>query len=169
LSNQLRLTPTSFIVLGLVEQSGEATPYSLKQGVEASVGNFWSIPHSQLYSESERLAGGGYLDERRESGGRRRRVYSITTKGKAALAGWRKEPTSALPELRDVSLLKLFLGAEPEPLATAQLEAHKRKLETYSSLAEGDDGKPPRGPWQALGAGIAHEREWVRFWAKLAP
>lgn len=164
-----RLSPTSFIVLGLLERAGEATPYDLKQLLEASVGNFWSIPHSQLYSESERLAGAGHLDERRERGGRRRRIYSITERGRKALARWRQEPTGALPELRDVSLLKLFMGAEPGPLAAAQLEAHERKLAEYKDLAAADDGKPPRGPWDALAAGVAHERVWVEFWNKLAP
>ena len=45
---ELSLTPTSFIVLGLVERSAGATPYELKQMVAASIGNFWSVPHSQL-------------------------------------------------------------------------------------------------------------------------
>ena len=69
----MQLTPTSYIVLGLLEAAdGEATPYDLKQAVAASVGNFWSIPHSQLYAEPERLARAGYLTEERETHGRRR-------------------------------------------------------------------------------------------------
>lgn len=164
----IRLAPTSFIVLGFIDVAGEATPYDLKQQLEASVGNFWSIPHSQLYSESERLASAGYLSERREVTGRRRRVYTLTAAGRKALAEWRNEPTDVLPELRDVSLLKLFLGGQPEKLAAPQVEAHTRKLKTYVALAEADDGSEPRGPWLALESGIAHEREWVRFWNKLA-
>jgi DNA-binding PadR family transcriptional regulator len=168
MSSDVHLTPTSFIVLGFIEAAGDATPYDLKQGLEQSAGNFWSIPHSQLYSESERLADAGHLSERRESSGRRRRVYSMTAKGRRALNKWRDEPTGALPELRDVSLLKLFLGGDPAALATPQLDAHRRKLEAYRALASADEGAGPRGPWQALEAGIAHEREWIRFWSKLA-
>ena len=52
----IQLTQTSYVVLGLVEQAGEATPYDLKQIVAATVGSFFSIPHSQLYAEPERLA-----------------------------------------------------------------------------------------------------------------
>src|SRR5439155_24198373 len=61
LVNVISLTPTSYIVLGLISQAGEAPPYSLNQMAAATVGNFFSIPHSQLYAEPERLAGGGYL------------------------------------------------------------------------------------------------------------
>ncbi len=62
----VRLTPTSYVVLGLVEQLGTATPYDLKRAALAGVGHFWSLPHTQLYSEPARLAAAGYLDEERE-------------------------------------------------------------------------------------------------------
>jgi PadR family transcriptional regulator, regulatory protein AphA len=58
---ELRLTPISYIVLGFVAWSGEATPYRLKQLVARSVGNFWTLQHAQLYTEPERLAAAGYL------------------------------------------------------------------------------------------------------------
>ena len=48
--SSLRLTPTSYVVLGLVREMGEATPYALKQAVTLGVGNFWSLQHAQLYS-----------------------------------------------------------------------------------------------------------------------
>src|SRR6201999_4095958 len=57
MSSEIRLTPTSYIVLGLIDAAGEATPYDLKQTVGLSLGNFWSLPHAQLYAEPERLAG----------------------------------------------------------------------------------------------------------------
>src|SRR3954463_750727 len=96
---EIRLTPTSYIVLGLLEMSGESTPYALKQLVAGSVGFFWTLPHPQLYTEPERLAAGGYLDEKREERGRRRRLYSITAKGRRALESWRTETTTDLAEL----------------------------------------------------------------------
>ena len=163
----LNLTPTSYIVLGLIELSEEATPYDLKQAVGLTLGNFWSLQHAQLYSEPERLAGAGYLKERREQGGRRRRHYSITAKGRKALEEWRRAPTERLYELRDMSLLKLFFGADPRDLAETQLEAHRRKLAEYEGLKSLDSGGEPRGPWLALEAGIGHERESIRFWKRL--
>ena len=168
MQDDLRLTPTSYIVLGLIELSGECTPYELKQAVAWSLGNFWSIQHAQLYSEPERLTGAGLLRERREESGRRRRRYSLTKKGARALEAWRRTPTDQLSELRDPGLLKLFFGADPAELAEVQLEAHRRKLAEYEALQRFDSGEEPRGPWLALESGIGHEREWIGFWEGLA-
>ena len=154
-------------MLGLLELSGEATPYELKQAVAMTLGNFWSVQHAQLYSEPERLAKAGYLSERREEGGRRRRRYSLTAKGKAALEEWRETPTGQLSELRDLALLKLFFGADPVELAEVQLEAHRRKLAEYEVMRRMDPGEGARGPWLALDSGIGHEREWMRFWERV--
>jgi PadR family transcriptional regulator, regulatory protein AphA len=164
LQSEISLTPTSYIVLGFLDQAGELTPYALKQQLEASVGNFWSLPHSQVYAEPARLAAAGYLTERQERSGRRRKRYALTGKGRKALERWRDEPATAMPELRDLSLLKLFFGGDPARIASAQLAAHREKLAAYEALIEADDGSEPRGPWLALRSGIGHEREWVRFW-----
>ncbi len=162
-----KLTATSFIVLGLVERAGEATPYALKGIVEATIGNFWSVPHSQLYAEPARLARDGLLSEKRERGGRRRRLFRITPAGRRALREWADEPTDALPELRDLSLLKMFFDGDAGALAPAQLAAHRRKLDAYEALMSADPGTEPRAPWRTLSAGIRFEREWVRFWSSL--
>jgi DNA-binding PadR family transcriptional regulator len=168
MSSEIRLTPTSFIVLGLLEAAGEATPYELKQVVAASLGDFWSIQHAQLYSEPERLAEAGYLSERREEGGRRRRHYKVTAAGRGALRSWLEEPTGELTELRDPGLLKLFFGADPKTLAEAQLPVHQRKLAEYEGLLAEMGAGAPAGIRLSLESGIGHEREWVRFWSKLA-
>jgi PadR family transcriptional regulator, regulatory protein AphA len=168
MSSEIRLTPTSFIVLGLLEAAGEATPYELKQVVAASLGDFWSIQHAQLYSEPERLTEAGYLSERREEAGRRRRHYKVTAAGRKALRSWIEEPTAELTELRDPGLLKLFFGADPKALSAAQVPVHERKLADYEELlAQMGTGAPP-GMRLSLESGIGHEREWVRFWSKLA-
>ena len=163
----LKLTPTSYIVLGLLNASGEGTPYDLKRMVAVSIGNFWSLHHAQLYSEPERLAGAGLLTEKQEKTGRRRKVYALTDEGRAALRGWIKTPTDELSELRDPGLLKLFLGADPARLAPVQAEAHRRKLSEYEAIRDAP-AQGPRGPRLALEAGIEHERVWLRFWERLA-
>jgi PadR family transcriptional regulator AphA len=162
-----RLTPTSYIVLGLLWGVGEATPYQLKQIVAGSVGYFWSLQHAQLYTEPERLARGGYVSEEREEGGRRRKLYRITEKGKQAMRDWRTEPTDTLAELRDLALLKLFFGADPKTLAAAQLEAHRRRLAEYERIRQEMPEDVPRGPRLALDAGIRHARSWIGFWQDL--
>src|SRR4051794_757166 len=121
----IRLTPVSYIVLGLVEQLGEATPYALKTAAASSVGNFWSVQHAQLYTEPARLSDAGLLAAEQEPGGRRRRRYRLTDDGRRSLDDWRASPTADLGELRSPGLLQLFFGADPGPLAGAQLAAHR--------------------------------------------
>jgi PadR family transcriptional regulator, regulatory protein AphA len=164
----IRLTPTSYIVLGLLDFAGESTPYRLKQLVAGSVGHFWTLQHAQLYTEPERLAGAGYVTESRESGGRRRKLYALTKRGREALAAWRDDPASQRAELREPSLLKLFFGADPRRLAEVQLPAHREKLAEYEAIRDGMPAEVPDGPRQALAMGIRHEREFVRFWQELA-
>ena len=162
-----RLNPISFIVLGFVSWAGEATPYRLKQLVGQSVGNFWTLQHAQLYSEPERLAKAGYLTERRERGGRRRKLYSITDKGSQALDEWRAEPTDSILELRAPALLKLFFGADPAVLAPIQIEAHRRKLAEYEQIRDAMPNDVPEGPRLALDAGIDAERHQIAWWERV--
>jgi PadR family transcriptional regulator, regulatory protein AphA len=168
-SSEVNLTPTSVIVLGLLEFiGGEGTPYDLKQAVGLTVGHFWTFQHAQLYTETERLASAGLLSERREEGGRRRKHYKLTAKGRRALDEWRREPATEVPELRDLGVLKLFMGAEPATVANTQIAAHEERLERYYEIRKLDNGDEPRGPWVALEAGIHYEKQMIRFWKQLA-
>jgi PadR family transcriptional regulator AphA len=165
---EIRLTPTSYIVLGLLEMAGESTPYGLKQLVAGSVGHFWTLQHAQLYTEPERLAAGGYVTEKRERSGRRRRLYSLTDSGRAALEAWRQDPATDRAELREPSLLKLFFGADAERLAAAQIPAHSAKLAEYEAIRDRMPADVDEGPRQALDMGIRYEGEMLRFWEELA-
>jgi PadR family transcriptional regulator, regulatory protein AphA len=162
------LTHTSFVMLGLVEMSGEATPYDLKQAASYSVGNFWTMQHAAFYSEPQRLAEAGLLSVKQEEGGRRRKHYRLTASGTKALDAWRAQPTADLAEIRNPALLKLFFGADPATLAQAQLEASKEKLAQYESMYAQSEGRVTPGPRASLEAGIAQMRAWVRFWQRLA-
>jgi PadR family transcriptional regulator AphA len=163
----IKLTPTSYVVLGLVDVLESATPYDLKQAASLGLGNFWSLPHTQLYSEPARLAAAGLLDERREQAGRRRRIYTLTDSGRSALEEWRNEPTADTYEIRDAGLLRLFFGADPLALAELQLAAHRENLRRFEELQARAGADAPEGARLALEAGIGHEREYVRFWSAL--
>jgi PadR family transcriptional regulator, regulatory protein AphA len=164
----VQLTPTSYIVLGLLDQAGEATPYQLKQMVDFSVGHFWSLPRSQLYAEPARLARAGYLTENREEDGRRRKRYTLTLRGRDALRRWTDAPTTEYTELRDLAFLKLFFGADPAAMAETQLAALRPLLQSYKALRALDDGEGPRGPRQTLEAGIDHVKTSIRIWERIA-
>jgi PadR family transcriptional regulator AphA len=164
--SSIKLTDTSYAVLGLIDQWGPSNPYQLKSVASVSVFHFWTIPHTQIYTECRKLAEAGQLAEQREETGRRRRTYRLTAKGRKALAEWRADPNTDYYELRDPGLMKLFAGADPAALAETQLEAHERRLHSYEALR---DSMPdmPEGMRLALEAGIGHAREYVRFWSGL--
>jgi PadR family transcriptional regulator AphA len=170
-SNEIRLSHSSYIVLGLLESAGEATPYDLKQFVTLTLGDFWTVPHAQLYAEPERLAEAGYLDVRQEEGGRRRKYYKLTERGRKAMREWLAEPTDEMAEMRDPAVLKLFFGSDPKRLAEVQLPAHESRLTRYEEmqkLSELNKNGTPEGMRLALDVGVTFEREAVKFWRKLA-
>lgn len=156
------------MVLGLLSFAGESTPYELKAGHAASVGNFWSIPHSQLYAEPDRLASAGYVTVRREEGGRRRKHYAITDAGREALAAWLADPATPPAEFREPAMLKLFFGADPKAMAPDQLARHRERLALYRALRD-ELAKDPgaRGAVLTLDAGIRHSQVWVEYWESL--
>ncbi len=166
--DEIDLTPTSYIVLGLLAMAGEVTPYDLKQAVAASVGHFWSLPHSQVYAEPARLARAGYVTEHQEPDGRRRKLYGLTDRGRGALSDWLENLTPELYMLRDLALLKLFFGADARELAKVQLQTHEQRLSEYEALREQLTEEAPVGPRLALELGIRHERETVKFWTEHA-
>jgi PadR family transcriptional regulator AphA len=133
------LSPSAYVVLGLLAAYGPATPYDLKRWVDTSVGYFWSFPRAQLYVEPARLKQLGLVDEDVEQAGRRRRVYRITDAGTGALREWINGPYNAPTELRDTGLLKLFFAGvasteEVVALARAQQAGHQRRLADYERI-----------------------------------
>jgi PadR family transcriptional regulator, regulatory protein AphA len=165
----IRLTQTSYAVLALFEHLGEATSYDLKQAIEASIENFWQVPHTTAYDEPARLASGGYLNVRQEPAGRRRKLYSLTELGRRALHAWANEPTASPPQLRDETMLKIFAGADPATLLPARRAWHQRKLsELQSLLALVEQTNGPSGPSLTLIAGVAYHRQMLAVLGKLA-
>ena len=180
--SNLTLSPTSYLVLGLLAREGPSTPYELERHVEATLGNFWSFAHTLLYSEPPRLAAYGLVTETRETGGRRRRVFEITEAGRSALGAWLDRPSSEPTELRDLGLLQFFF-ADLAPhharlkLAEQQLGIHRARLAAYQEdarLERRPDG-PRRGDrtvehWrgETLRMGILYEAAAVEFWTGAA-
>ena len=64
---------TSYIVLGLLERIEPATPYDLKQLAQVSTVNFWTVPHTQIYTRVRAPRRGGAAQQnaasRRDAGG----------------------------------------------------------------------------------------------------
>lgn len=168
------LTPTSYLVLGLVAGMGPVTPYEMKQFVSDSIGYFWSFPHSQLYAEPDRLLDAGLLDVEQEETGRRRKRYSITAEGRRALDAWLADPTSEVEEIRSMATLKLFFGAlarseDVVALAEEQVRACREKLDAYRAIDEAVGGAPGfEFPLVTLRLGMKVEQAELEFWQDIA-
>jgi PadR family transcriptional regulator, regulatory protein AphA len=176
MSTELRLGPTSYLVLGVVATLGPSTSYDLKRYVRLSVGNFWPFPHTQLYAEPARLAEAGLLEETREETGRRRRHYTITAAGRRRLAEWLSEPVSTPTEYRDLGLLKFFFAELAQPgdviaLAQDQLVAQRAQQAGYEKIVARFGNLPDRPELASrvrsaeLGARLA--RTAAEFWEEI--
>ena len=170
----VRLSTTSYVVLGMIALRGPSTPYDLKRAVGHSVGYFWHFPHAQLYSEPDRLTGAGLLDRSNEHGGRRRKTYSLTPDGRDALREWLASSTDEHFQMRDVAELKLFFNEVGSPgdvprLAEEQIAQHRARIAEYEAMVErfGDaDFARPR--MITLELGLEMEHAALRFWQALA-
>jgi PadR family transcriptional regulator, regulatory protein AphA len=177
-----QLSPTSYLVLGLLAREGPSTPYDLKRHVAATLGHFWSFPHALLYAEPPRLVTLRLATETREHHGRRRRIFRITNAGLDALRAWLARPSQQATELRDHGLLQLFfadLGPSEtrHDLAREQLAIHRSKLAGYVEeqrlerrLDGFGAGQRTVEHWrgQTLRMGLLYEQAAVDFWEGVA-
>jgi PadR family transcriptional regulator, regulatory protein AphA len=170
-SKPARLTATSYALLALLDQLGEATSYDIKQSLEKSIENFWPVPHTTAYEEPARLAEGGYLSVKQEAEGRRRKVYSLTDAGREALRAWASEPSAAPPQLRDELMLKVFAGSnQGVALGEERVAWHRAKLEELQGYLEevrAADGWEPSE--RTLLAGVAYHRKMLELADEIRP
>jgi len=169
------LAPVDYLILGLVAWLQPCTSYDLKREVQQTISRFWTFSHTALYQVPADLVTAGLLTDKQEADGRRRRLYQLTPAGQDALRAWLDE-TSAHPiELRDLSLLKLFLlGPHTDPtqayaIANAQAEYHTQRLKEFQELLENYQAGP-NYPTRvaALRFGCKWEQAAVEFWTELA-
>ena len=133
-----RATIADFVpVLGLLAREGPSTPYDLERHVAATLGNFWSFPHTRLYTEPTRLAALNLVTETRETDGRRRRVFAITPAGAAAVGGMARStvcPVDGACATSGCSSCSSRISSTAEVrlrLAEQELSLHQAALATY--------------------------------------
>ena len=165
-----RLGPSSHVILGILAGAGPQTPYRMQQIVGRTVGFYWPFPHAQLYKETGRLAALGMVSETAEPAGRRRKLYSITEQGRAALQVWLAAPTREPAQFRDLGLLKLAFASVASPMARQllredQLAAHTGRLRTYQGYAAIPMDRYLRA---TLELGLRYEAAAVDFWRSIA-
>src|SRR3954468_15644070 len=143
-----QLTATSYAILGLLAIKPWTT-YELAQQMERSFRNFWPRAESRIYEEPKRLVQLGLARSAAEHVGKRpRTVYSITAKGRRALARW-VDAEAGGPELEFEALVKIFFAEHGTRSSTLE-RIEDVRLWAQDKLAEhirvsreiGDDGGP---------------------------
>jgi DNA-binding PadR family transcriptional regulator len=167
----VHLTPTSYVVLGLVARMQPVTSYEMKRRVGISIGHFWPFPHSQLYAEPTRLVQAGLLAEDVEAGGRRRRRYRITERGSEELDRWLSASTVEHTEVRDIGMLKLFFSGDAPAATIANLAAdrfqfHQSRVDEWERLRLEINGMASDVELATLDMGVRVERAAAEFWSE---
>jgi PadR family transcriptional regulator AphA len=143
------LTTTSYAVLGLLAVKPWSS-YELTRQMDRSLGRVWPRAVSKLYEEPKKLASHGLARSAIQQNGRRTRtVYTITAKGRQALAEWLRHPGDG-PALEFEQLLKVFFaenGTKTDLLATLAAAQAWARARCAESLAIGEQYSTGSGPF----------------------
>jgi DNA-binding PadR family transcriptional regulator len=153
------MTTTSYSILGLLAVKPWTT-HELVQQVDRSMRRIWPRAQSKLYEEPKKLVAHGFARATDDPVGRRRRTrYTITAKGRRALARWLQEPGDG-PVLEFEQLLKIgFADSGTRADVVANLDATRRwvleqneeNLATGRAYLEGRGLFPERAALNQLG------------------
>jgi DNA-binding PadR family transcriptional regulator len=172
------LTTTSYAILGLLSLRSWTT-YELAEQMQRALGQFWPRAQSGLYEEPKKLVAHGLARAASGTVGRRpRTVYSITPKGRRAIASWVAERGTGAAVVEFEPLVRVFFaehGTKADLLATLddvrawveqQAAAHIGIPEEY---LEGRGRFPERTAWLVLaGMFLTEIQRAVDRWATWA-
>jgi DNA-binding PadR family transcriptional regulator len=153
------MTTTTYAILGLLAVKPWTT-HELVQQVDRSLRRIWPRAQSKLYEEPKKLVAHGYARASDDSVGRRRRTrYTITAKGRRALAAWLQEPGDG-PTLEFEQMLKIHFadsGSKADVLTNLDAarawvaEQNEENLVTARAYLEGRGLFPERIALNHLG------------------
>lgn len=171
MSSAPAMTTTSYAILGLLAVKPWTT-HELVQQVDRSMRRIWPRAQSKLYEEPKKLVAHGFARATDDSVGRRRRTrYTITAKGRRALAVWLQEPGDG-PVMEFEQLLKISFsdsGTKADILANLNaarswvLAQNEENLATARAYLEGRGLFPQRAALNQLGG-----RFLTEFYATVA-
>ena len=176
MSTSPTLTTTSYAILGLLAVKPWTT-HELVRQVDRSLRRLWPRAQSKLYEEPKKLVAHGLARATDDSVGRRRRTrYTITAKGRRALAAWLQQPGEG-PVLEFEQLLKISFadsGSKADIVANLQatrawvLEQNEENLATARAYKEGRGAFPERAalnqlPGRFLTEFYATVARWVQW------
>ena len=170
------LTTTSYAILGLLAVKPWTT-HELVRQVDRSLRRIWPRAQSKLYEEPKKLVAHGLARATDDSVGRRRRTrYTITGKGRRALAAWLQRPGDG-PLLEFEQLVKISFadsGSRADVLTNLAatrlwvLEQNVENLATGRAYLEGSGPFPERAALNLLAGRFLTDfyvmmARWVRW------
>jgi PadR family transcriptional regulator, regulatory protein AphA len=170
------LTTTSYAILGLLAVKPWTT-HELVRQVDRSLRRIWPRAQSKLYEEPKKLVAHGLARATDDSVGRRRRTrYTITAKGRRALAAWLQQP-GAGPLLEFEQLVKISFadsGSRADVLTNLAatrvwvLEQNVENLAAGRAYLEGSGPFPERAALNLLAGRFLTDfyvmmARWVRW------
>ncbi|MFK7768850.1 MAG: PadR family transcriptional regulator [Mariniblastus sp.] len=132
---------TKFAILGIL-LSGPQSGYEIAKFCREVLSSFWSESYGQIYPKLKELVDEGLVKKKDVAESKRKKsVYTITAKGKKAVAAWAAEPAATQP-VRNELLLKVFFGSELAPEISRQQLQHalirqQHALRNLKSIEQG--------------------------------
>ena len=169
----------NFTILGFLNFRS-MTGYDIKQLMESSTNHFWDARLSQIYMTLKKLEQAGWVESviEAQDGRPDRRVYTITSVGKAELDSWLGKLILERDTKKDPLLLKIFFSS-PEDAAMLisqlrlQLELHQEQLRVYEEdsqaviadfIADKPDLTPHVKLWELTRRfGISYEKTYIQW------
>lgn len=149
MSSPPALTSTSYAILGLLAVKPWTT-HELVRQVDRSLRRIWPRAQSKLYEEPKKLVAHRYASASDDSVGRRTRTrYTITARGRRALAAWLRQPGGG-PVLECEQLVKIhFADSGTTADIVANLEATRAWVleQNAENLAAARAYMERRGPF----------------------
>lgn len=154
------------------------TGYQITKEFDLVLGNFWHATHQQVYHELKKMTGDKLIvfSTEHQTGKPDRKVYQLTSSGRAALERWLAEPNGPTAT-KNLFLVKLYACDSSEVLRrhiTAFSAESRQSLQTYLQIAQRYYPEPAhemtldkRRAWLTLRYGIA-QRMAQLSWAEEA-
>lgn len=159
-------------ILGLLHYK-DMHGYRIKEHLEKNFGHMWSINHGQIYQALKKMESEGLVSmvevAPSENGGPRKKLYTITEKGREEFAQWLASDPEGQMLLRDPFLTRfVFFDFGDEERA---LEIIQGQIDLYEKQLESRRANMPRrkqqGSYVSLIAELGHDfnemyLEWLR-------
>ena len=166
-----------YAILGLINRE-TMTGYDLMKVFNMELVNFWYAKHSQIYPELKKLTDEGMItfETLPEGDKLRKKIYSITEKGKQDFQNWLLQQDLLEPTPKDIFRLKAYFiesMSNEEILAHFyyQLEQRQEKLSKHQTnmeilLATKDIStiqSPEYGDYIVLKSAIKREKSYIEW------